>query len=74
MTEQKAFEEIIKRPKWYAGLRGKNAQFYNAQSASKIKKRYFNRTLSKEIITYVISMSGFKLVKEAEYEATFSSK
>lgn len=78
MTEQEAFEEIIKRPKFYAGLRGRNGQFYTAQAASHIKQRYKAGTLSNEIIAYIISMSGFLKIKEAEYidtnKPTFSSK
>lgn len=70
MTQNEAFEEIIKRKKWYAGLRSRKGNFYEAHSANKVIKRFKNGTLSNEIIVYIISMSGFKLVKEAEYEPT----
>lgn len=70
MTQNEAFEEIIKRKKWYAGLRSRNQNFYEAHSANKVIKRYKAGKLSNEIIVYIISMSGFKLVKEAEYEPT----
>lgn len=71
MTRNEAFEEIIKRPKFYAGLRNRRGQFYTADAATHLKDRYKAGTLSNEIIVYIISMSGFKLVKEAEYEPTF---
>lgn len=70
MTEKEAFEIIIKRPKFYAGLRNRKGDFYTAQAATNIKKRFKDGTLGRNIIVYIISMSGFKLVKEAEYEPT----
>ena len=57
------WNEIISKPKWYAGIRNENGSFYTAQSASKIKSRYRNGTLSEHIFEKILRAHGYSLEK-----------
>lgn len=58
------WNEIISKPKWYAGILNENGIFYNAQSASKIKSRYRNGTLSETVLEKILTAHGYILEKK----------
>lgn len=57
------WNEIISKPKWYAGILNEKGSFYTAQSASKIKSRYKNGTLSETILEKILFAHGYSLEK-----------
>lgn len=52
METEEIFKQIIAQPKWYAGIPMRNG-FHNAQSANRIKKRFFSGTLSEKKIAEI---------------------
>lgn len=57
------WNEIISKPKWYAGIVSETGSFYNAQTAAKIKSRYKNGTLSERILERILNSHGYVLEK-----------
>lgn len=58
------WEQIISKPKWYAGIRTTTGTFYSAQAAGTLKKSFENGTLSLEIIETIFEAHGYVLVKQ----------
>lgn len=63
MTTDQIWQEIIAKPKWYAGIKSETGSFYSAQSASMLKRRYIQKTLSESILERVFKAHGYVLEK-----------
>lgn len=67
MTEKEIFDEIVKLPKWYAGLRTETGRFHDASSATKLKQRFYNGTLSADKIKQIFNKHGY-IKPEVQWE------
>lgn len=59
MTESEIFNEIVKLPKWYAGLRTDKGNYHDASSAIKLKHRFDKGTLSADKIKQIFNKHGW---------------
>lgn len=59
MTETEIFNEIIQRPKWYAGLRTDRGNYHTPPTARKMVERFNNGTLSADKIKQIFNKHGW---------------
>lgn len=64
---EEIWNEIITRPKWYAGVRNCSGGFYTAQAARNLKVRFKAGLLSREIIERVLNSHGYYLEEKWVY-------
>lgn len=60
MNPDELFKIITSEPKWYAG-------YIKHSTASMIKRRYKNGTLSKERMYHIFKYFGFKVIQEEKW-------
>lgn len=64
MDVNEIWEEIISKPKWYAGILTSSGSFYTAQSARYLKESFKNGSLSESIIEKILNSHGYRLEKK----------
>lgn len=60
MTEKEVFEEIIKRPKWYAGIRSPNGTFMTPNAGYKFKKAFDKNKHSIRLMNIIFKNHGYE--------------
>lgn len=56
-----AWDEVIAKPKWYAGIKTRNDTFYSAPKAFKLKEDFREGRLSLKLIFKVLEAHGFEI-------------
>ena len=61
-----AWRELTSKPKWYAGIRNRNGDFYTAQAARKLKINFKNGSLKICTMVPILRSHGYNFTIEGD--------
>lgn len=59
MDTKEIWQSITSKPKWYAGIKNRNGNYYTAQSANRLKNLFKKGKLNQTFIEYIFSHFGY---------------